>query len=188
MENYETDFDAWYAYMTEAYEERTRDSQEECEEAAHGNPYGAGRYGFIRSSEDWKALIRGKEAEFRIESGRWFEHNYCCYSCWRDGQADLEFDGVARDEFDKEHPLTNYMEAFYELEYGDTQDQISEVSFHLSEHEGPKYREFHFDLKDITEDQLEECFAAIEKWHCTGELELWHFSTYPCIGQWKTQE
>lgn len=183
----EMDFEEWYAYMEELYKERMQNSQEEIEEAECGNPYGAGRYGFIRSSKDWQALIRGKEAEFRPESNRWFEHIYCCYSCWRDGQADLEFDGEARDKFDEEHSLANYMEAFYELEYGDTRNQVAEVSFHLSEHEGPKYREFHFDLKDISKDQLEECFVAIEKWQCTGKLELWHFSTYPCVGPWKTE-
>ena len=186
MDNNEMIFDEWHKTLAEFCEGLNHDVTEEYEE--DGNPSGAGRYGFIRSSEDCEALIRGKNAEFRPESNRWFEHIYCGYACWRDGQAELEYDDIEREEFHKEHPQIHYKEAFYDFQYGDTWDSVATASFWLEEREGPMYREFHFNVKDITRKQLDECFTAIENWQCTGELILWHFSTFPCTGPWRKHQ
>ena len=185
MENNEMNLDEWRKCLEEYFEGEDWDSWEESEENVSGNPYGAGRYGFIRSAENCEFLIRGKKAEFRPESNRWFEHISCGYACWRDGDAELEYDAAAREDLYKKYPQMSYKEVFYNFEYGETRDCVACASFWMEEVEKAMYREFHFDLEDITVQQLEECFAAIENWHDTDEFQLWHFALHPCTGPWR---
>lgn len=185
MNNLDLDFEEWCKSLEELWEAEGGDS--DVKYAGSDNCCGAGRYGFIRSSENWEALIRGKEAEFRPEADRWYEHIYCGYASWRDGDADLEWVGMSRDQFKKEHPLIRYREAFYDFQYGKTRTQVAFASFWLKEYEGPKYRKFDFNLKDITMQQMEEYLTALESWSLSGELNVGPYSGIPAYKAWKSE-
>ena len=151
----------------------------------NGNPYGAGRYGYIRSSEDCDALISGRDARFELSCQRWIEHIWCGYACWRDGQADQEWEDLYRDKFSKEHPLITYKEAFYEFEYGDTRDRVDNAWFFLEEHKEHQKRFFEFEINNVSMCEFEEYIAAIERWHMTGELNIGPYEGIPTFGPWE---
>ncbi len=150
-----------------------------------GNPYGAGRYGYIRSSEDCDALISGRNARFELSCNRWIEHIWCGYASWRDGKADQEWDDLFRDEFRQKHPLINYKEVFYELEYGDTRDQVPYAWFLLEECEGNKNRWFNFGVNNVSMQDFEEYIAALERWHMTGELNIGPYNVSLSFSPWR---
>ena len=150
-----------------------------------GNPYGAGRYGYIRSSEDCEAMILGRKACFELSCNRWIEHIWRGYACWRDGKAELEWDGLYRDEFLEEHPLISYMEAFYELEYGNTRDEVATAWFCLKDRKGKKHRAFHFEISNVSMQEFDEYIAALKKWHMTGELNIGAYTGVPEFGPWQ---
>ena len=149
-----------------------------------GNPYGAGRYGYIRSSEDREALLSDENVEYDASSKRWFEHIWCGYACGRDGIAFQEWDELELDAFYKERPHVNYREGYYDFQYGFTRKRISEVFFILKEKKGSKDRTFSFQLKRISMKKFEEYLAAIEEWNRTGELNIGPYKGVPNYDRW----
>lgn len=150
-----------------------------------GNPYGAGRYGYIRSSEDCDALISGRDARFELSCNRWIEHIWCGYACWRDGKANQEWDDLYRAEILENHPSITFMEAFYELEYGDTRDQVANAWFLLEDHKANRHRFFDFEINNVSMQEFEEYIGALENWHMTGELNAGPYTGVPMFGPWK---
>lgn len=150
-----------------------------------GNPYGAGRYGYIRSAEDSEAMMSGTEARFDSDHNRWFEYMGCGYACGRDGQALQEADDYDLYYFHKDHPKINCKESFHDLEYGNTRNEVAYAYFLLMEYVGNKHRTFSFHLENITMQEAKEYIAAVESWHCTGELNIGPFSSCPCYGHWE---
>lgn len=149
-----------------------------------GNPHGAGRYGYIRSSEDREALISGESAQYDTDSKRWFEYIQCGYACGRDGIASQEWDDLYLDEFYKERPQADFREAYYDFRYGFTRRRISDVIFILKEKQGNRHRTFDFDLSKITMKEFEEYLTAIQEWHRTGELNIGVYKGVPHYDRW----
>lgn len=149
-----------------------------------GNPRGAGRYGYIRSSEDCDALITNEDAQYDTNSKRWFEHIHCGYACGRDGIASQEWDDLYLDEYYKERPEANFREAYYDFQYGFTRKTISEGMFILKERLGGRHRTFDFDVSRITMAEFEAYISAIEEWHRTGELNIGPYKGVPHYDRW----
>ena len=149
-----------------------------------GNPHGAGRYGYIRSSEDHGALIAGEKARYDADSKRWFEYIQCGYACGRDGIASQEWDDLYLDEFYKSRPQVSYREAYYDFQYGFTRNQISDVMIILKEKQSDRHRTFDFDLSKISMKEFEAYLAAIEEWHRTGELNIGPYKGVPNYDRW----
>ena len=177
-------FEEWMKYMDENFGSEASDSQSSCPDEEYGNPYGAGRYGYIRSSKNCKALIRGKNAQFNSEHNRWFEHIRCAYTCWRDGRAEQEYDDMYRDQLEKKRPLISYREAFYELEYGNSRDEVASMMVILTDCTKGNHRSFHFDLDNITMHEAQEYIDALENWSYTGELNIGPYRGIPAYGPW----
>ena len=47
-----------------------------------------------------------------------------------------------------------------------------------------KRKTFSFDLENVTKQEYQKYFEAIENWHCTGELNVGPYSGMPAYGQW----
>ena len=149
-----------------------------------GNPHGAGRYGYIRSSEEREALISDESAQYDTDSKRWFEYIQCGYACGRDGIASREWDDLYLDEFYKSRPQVSYKEAYYDFQYGVTRNRISDVMIILKEKQGDRHRTFDFDLSKISMKEFEAYLAAIEEWHRTGELNIGPYKGVPNYDRW----
>ena len=160
------------------------DRLDESEDVS-GNPYGAGRYGYIRSSKNSKFMILGDEAKYEPEFNMWFEYMGCGYACWRDGKALQEADEIDLYLFHDKHPKINCKESFYDFEYGNTRNDVAYALFILTEYKGTLYRTFHFNLQNITLQKSKEYIAAIEAWHHTGELNVDSFNGIPQFSFWR---
>ncbi len=162
------------------------ETESECQEEENlaGNPYGAGFYTYIRSAENSDWMMMGADARFDADSNTWFEYMGGGYACWRDGKALQEADELDMDDFHSEHPEMKCRESFFDLEYGETRDDITDGLFILAEYDGAKHRSFSFNLKDVTLTQAKEYVALVEAWHTTGELHLGPLSCNPCQGPW----
>ena len=145
----------------------------------------AGRYCWTRSSEDPKAMMRGKRADFNSKVGRWFESMGCGYACWRDGKYFQEEDIMSIDDFHDSHPNITCRESCYDLEYGDTEDDVRYAWFYLEEYEGKKHRTFDISMLDIPMSTAEEYIAAIEEWHRTGEFNIDQYHGCPNFSPWR---
>lgn len=150
----------------------------------YGNPNGAGRYRYIRSSEDKNAMMYRKQAEFDLLSGRWFEQFGCGYAHWRDGKASCEADDIDQEDFHYEHPNITCKESFYEIEYGNTRDEAAYAFFFMAECEGRKIRDFAFSCNDITMAEVNEYISALEDWHRTGEFNAGQYRGIPQYDPW----
>ena len=150
-----------------------------------GNPYGAGRYGYTRSSKDSEAMLFGTEARFEAECGRWFEYMGGGYACWRDGKALQEADDADLYYFHRDNPEIECRESMYDFEYGDTRDDVSHAFFYIAEYEKNRYRTFSFSLDDISRQEMNEYIEAMEKWHVTGEFDAGPYRGIPNYGPWE---
>lgn len=150
----------------------------------NGNPYGAGRYCFTRSSETSEAMMLGDEAQFDLTCYRWFEYMGCGYAHWRDGKAFQEADDMDLYYFHKEHPAINCRESSYDLEYGNTRDEVAYASFLLMEYVDTRHRFFSFDTENITMAEAMKYVDAIEDWHRTGELNAGPYHGCPEYSSW----
>lgn len=150
----------------------------------YGNPYGAGRYRYSRSSEDCEAMLLGDDAEFNGKYNRWFEYMGCGYACSRDGQAMMEADEIDMWDFHTENPQVNCREGFFDLEYGDTDKDVAFAFIYLTEYEAGKHRSFSFSLADISMSEMEKYIAAIETWHGTGKFNIGQYHGIPAYDSW----
>lgn len=151
------------------------------------NPYSAGRYGAMQSSEDRDALFTGCCAKYDTASNLWFKDYWCGYSCLHNGKESMEWYFDDKNEFYRNRPHACYKESFYNLVYGETQTQIDYVVFDLEEVQGEKYRAFSFDLENTTMQEFEEYLAAMEKWHRTGELNIGPYKGVPHYEPWQNR-
>ena len=150
-----------------------------------GNPYGAGRYSYTRSSTDSGAMLLDDQARFDPKSNRWFEHMGCGYACERDGIALQEADDADLYDFHRDNPKINCRESMYDLQYGDTRAEVAHAFFLLMEYAGGKYRSFYFGLDDVSMQEMEKYIAAVENWHSTGELNIGPHHGCPNYGDWE---
>lgn len=178
-------FEEWMKYMDENFGSEASDSQISCPDEEYGNPYGAGRYGYIRSSKDNSYLFLGDEAGFDPEYNLWYEYIGCGYACERDGIALQEADDMDLFYLYKEYPDMTCKESHYDFTYGNTRDEVSWASFSLTEHEGGKKRTFYFHLENISMLEAKEYVAALEKWHRTGELNIGPYNGSPTYNPWE---
>lgn len=148
------------------------------------NPYSAGQYGAIQSSEDRDALFTGDDSKFDTASNRWFEDYWCGYSCRHNGRESIEWYYDDRAEFYSKRPQACYKESFYDLVYGETRNQIADVMFVLTETQGEKYRFFRIHLENITMKEFEEYWTAMENWHRTGKLNIGPYQGVPNYSHW----
>lgn len=148
-------------------------------------PYGAGGFGFIRSSKKKKALPYKESAEWDKESQRWFEYVQGAFSCGADEDAEEDWYALDRQDYDCRHPHIAYKEAYYHFRYGKTKAEVAEAIFHLIEKNGNMDRTFRFNLDNVSMQELEEYITAIEGWHRTGKLNIGNFSGEPKFGPWK---
>ncbi len=180
------DFDEWYKSLAEFCEGITPIFQEgEYKDDTYGNPYGAGGFGFIRSATSKRSLVYKEIAEYNPRCNKWFE--YITYGCSCGADCDYEGDWYAldRDDFDRKHPRIVYKEAYYRFTYGDTRDEVAEAMILLIDHNKGKSRMFSFNLENITKQEFQEYFEAIENWHCTGELNIGPYHGLPAYGPWR---
>lgn len=185
MENNEMSFEEWYEITGRELQAKIDASQEITKDEVQGNPYGAGRYGIIRSSLNSNAMIAGEDAEYNAEYSRWFEYRGCGYACEEDGWALEEQDDLEIADFHNNHPTIKCRETYFEMTYGNTREEIATAHFLLLEYSGKLHRDFSFDLTDVSVESVKECVDSVEAWHCTGELKMGNFSTRPCDGPWK---
>ena len=184
MNNNEMNFDEWRKCLEEFCEDVNDDSQEEQDDAC-GNPYGAGRYRYIRSSQDSNALFLGKEAGFDPEYNLWIEYMGCGYACWRDGKALTEADEIDLYEFHRKHPRINCRESYIDYEYGNTRDEVAYAFVCLTEYRGTMDRCFSFSLTDIPLQEVEKYIDAMERWHRTGEFNVGPYNGSPAYDPWE---
>ena len=151
-----------------------------------GNPYGAGRYRFMRSSEDRSAMMWGNMTRYDQTSNRWVESFGCGYNCARDGVASAEADEFDIMDFHREHPRIHCRESFFELEYGDTRELVAYAFFFVQEYAGRQTRYFSCSFSDISIQEANEYIAALEEWHHTGALNVGLYHGEPQYGPWKT--
>ena len=144
-----------------------------------------GKYQVIRSSETKDAMICWNTPQFNAEHGRWYETCGGGFASWVDVKYMQETDDLEMEEFRSEHPDLRVRESFLEVEYGDGYYSIAKIWAFLAEYDGRKSRSFAFDLKDLGQEDLEVCTAAIWNWHDTGELKTAHMECYPCCGPWE---
>ena len=149
------------------------------------SPRDSGRYSFIRSSEHSEAMMMGEEARFIDEYNRWIEYIGCGYACERDAWALREADEIDSMEFYKDITHLDFKEAFYDFQYGDTYDEVSHAFFYLTEYVGNQERTFTFSLDDRPLQEVKDYVAAIEKWHCTGELNIGPYTGVPNYRPWE---
>lgn len=168
-----------YFALVEKLEQPKRDP------ATIENPYGAGGFGFIRSSKKRKALPYKECAEWGKKSQRWFEHIQSSFSCGADENAEEDWYALDREGYDIRHPYIEYKEAYYHFRYGKTKAEIAEAIFLLIEKKGNMNRTFSFDLDNISLQELKEYITAIEEWHRTGELNIGEFNGNPRFSSWK---
>lgn len=180
-------FEEWRKYADEYFGLEEADSSGDEEEQASGNPYGAGRYCYIRSSMDSSCLFLGNEAGFDSEYNLWYEYIGCGYACERDGIALQEADDIDLYHLHKEYPEMICKESHYDFTYGDTRDEVSWASFSLTECEGGRERTFYFDLENISMLEAKEYVSAIEKWHRTGEFNIGPYRGIPSYTAWRTK-
>ena len=147
-----------------------------------------GRYKYMRSSEKPIGMLKGKKADYNQECNCWFESFGGGFCCWRDARALQEADDFDLMEFHHKRPYINCKESFFELEYGKTEDTVSRAFFFLQEYAGRKDRSFSFCLYDISLQEANEHIAALEEWHCTGELNVGPYSGIPEYEPWKERE
>ena len=178
------DFEEFMEHADEYFDFDEEDSQEIDEEAPVGNPRGAGRYRYTRSSQDSNALFLGKEAGFDPEYNLWIEYMGCGYACWRDGKALTEADEIDLYEFHRTHPLINCKESYIDYEYGNTRDEVAYAFVCLTEYRGTMHRCFSFSLTDVSLQEVEKYIDAIEMWHRTGEFNVGPYSGSPAYDPW----
>ena len=149
-----------------------------------GNPRGAGQYGYIRSSEDRQALTMDEMMSYDPTSKRWFEDYGKGYNCERDGVLIQEWDAMMLDSIYKSRPKVSFREAFYDIQYGFTRNQIANVTIILKEKQGDMHRTFDFEVKQITMKAFKEYVDALVEWHRTGELNIGPYKGEPDYGCW----
>lgn len=185
MDKYEKEFNEWYESLKKFSEGLGHTSREEPEEEVVGNPYGAGGFGFIRSATSKKSLVYQESAEYNSSCNRWFEYLKGGFSCEADSDLEDDWYALYRADFDRKHPRITYKEAYYRFTYGNTRDEIADVMFLLIEQNRGKSRTFSFDMENITKQEFQKYFEAIEHWHCTGELNVGEFKGTPPFTTWK---
>lgn len=185
MENNEMSMDEWWKCLEEYCEGEDCSSWSEYEADVSGNPYGAGRYGEMRSSKDSKALVLGEEAGFDPDYNLWYEYSGCGYCCERDGIALQEQDAIELSLFHQEYPQMVCKESQFDLTYGDTRDDVSYIYFCLKEREGGMMRTFSFSLNDITMQEANEYIEAMKMWHRTGKFNIGPYNSIPKYDPWE---
>lgn len=144
-----------------------------------------GRYKYMRSSETSISMLKGKKADYNEKYNRWFESFGGGFAGWSDARAMQEADDLELAELHYMQPNMNCKESFFELEYGETKGSVLRAFFFLQEYTGCKDRDFGFCLYDISLQEANEYIAAIEKWHCTGELNIGPYHGLPAYGPWR---
>ena len=185
MDN-ETNFDEWYERLEEYRAGLNSHLQEEQEEDVSGNLHGAGGFGFIRSATSKKSLVYKEIAEYNRSCNRWFEYIASGFSCSADSDYEDDWYALDREAFDRKHPRIIYKEAYYRYTYGNSREEITEALILLIEKNKEKHRTFSFNLENITKQEFQKYFEAIEKWHCTGELNIGPYSGAPAYGPWRS--
>lgn len=153
----------------------------------NGNPYGAGQYGYTRSSGNSEAMIFGTAATFDETCGRWFEYMGCGYACVRDGIALQEADDADLYYFHRDNPTISCRESMYDLQYGDTREDVSYGFIFLAEYEATRFRTFSFSVDDISMHDMNEYIDAVEKWHITGEFNVGPYNGIPEYRPWEAK-
>ncbi len=151
----------------------------------YGNPYGAGRYRYMRSSEEHDAMMWEDRMKYDHTYNRWIETFGCGYDCGRDGVASMEADEFDLMDFHCEHPLMNCRESFYELTYGDTKESLTYAFFFVQEYVGRQTRDFCFSFSELSMQEANEYIAALEEWHRTGELNVGPYRGEPQYDPWE---
>jgi hypothetical protein len=185
MNENELDFEEWYKSLEEFSKGMNNDSQKKSKDDEGGNFYGAGGFGYIRSSKSKKSLVYQESAEYNSSCNRWFEYLKGGFSCEADSDLEDDWYALYRADFDRKHPRITYKEAYYRFTYGNTRDEIADVMFLLIEQNRGKSRTFSFDMENITKQEFQKYFEAIEHWHCTGELNVGEFKGTPPFTTWK---
>ena len=180
-------FDEWYKSIAEFCEGLNHNSPNERkrEDVVNRPPCGAGGFGFIRSATSKRSLVYREIAEYNRSCNRWFEYITGGFAGAADADYEDDWYALDRDDFDRKHPHIVYKEAYCRFTYGNTRDEIAEAMFLLIVQNHGKRKTFSFNLENISKQEFDEYFAAIESWHCTGELNIGPYSGLPAYGPWR---
>ena len=144
-----------------------------------------GCYGYIRSSEDKRAMLYDDFTIYDEEDDLWFEHICREYERYQDSVEQRRNDENTITTFARDNPKLSHKEVFYTLDYNSTGDRVECGRFMLTEYKDGKIREFLLWVRDISMEEVQKYMDAAIVWHYTDRFEIGQLAFFPCRGPWK---
>ena len=127
-----------------------------------------GRYYYLRSSRDRRAMMFDEGTMYDPVGKLWFERFGGGYCDYKDAMACQEADDEDIIRFWRSHRGLQGRESFCDIWYGNNENEIKHALFYLVEYKFGMCRSYSFTVKDVTRQELNEIETAVKAWHVSG--------------------